>query len=76
MDEELYRHQHVEEKRLYDIEREISEINTAITLLQQDVKDLVAAWKAASWLVAAVKWVGGIAISVTAIIAMLKGGYK
>ena len=73
MDDELYRHQLVEEKRLNEIEFEMKEIKTAITQLQIDVADLVSAWKAASWLVAAVKWVGGIAISITAIIVMLKG---
>lgn len=51
----------------------LTEIEIKLDKLTADVEDLVAAWKAASWLVSAVKWVGGIAVAVTAIVTLLKG---
>jgi len=74
-EEQLYQHQLAEEKRLLEIEQNIKSLEDKIDTLQKDVSDLVSAWKAASWLVSLVKWVGGIAVAATAIITLLKG-YK
>jgi len=72
-DEALYNHQIAEEKRLLEIETNIKSLETKIDTLSKDVSDLVSAWKAASWLVSLVKWVGGIAVAVTAIATLAKG---
>ena len=72
-DEELMHHQLEEEKRLLEIEQKLKSLEDKIDSLTTDVQDLVSAWKAASWLVSAVKWVGGIAVAVTAIVTLLKG---
>ena len=73
VNDDILKHQLSEERRLTEIESEIKEVRAALTQLQSDVADLVSAWKAASWLVATTKWIGGIAISITAIAALLKG---
>jgi hypothetical protein len=72
-DAELMHHQLEEEKRLLEIEQKLKSLGDKIDSLTTDVQDLVSAWKAASWLVSAVKWVGGIAVAVTAIVTLLKG---
>lgn len=72
-DKELQEHQLKEEKRLLEIEQNIKSLEEKIDTLSKDVTDLVSAWKAASWLVSLVKWVGGIAVAVTAIATLLKG---
>ena len=72
-DKELQEHQLKEEKRLLEIEQNIKSLEEKIDTLSKDVTDLVSAWKAASWLVSLVKWVGGIALAVTAIATLLKG---
>lgn len=69
----LTEHQVAEEKRLLEIENSIKELESKIDTLTTDVSELVAAWKAASWLVSLIKWVGGIAVAVTAIVTLLKG---
>lgn len=73
--DQLTEHLISEEKRLLNMDNAIKEMRTEITRLSNDVSDLVSAWKAANWIVSLVKWLGGIAISVTAFMAMLKG-YK
>lgn len=72
-DGEMLQHQLKEEIRLLEIEQNIKSLEDKIDTLQKDVSDLVTAWKAASWLVSVVKWVGGIAVAATAIITLLKG---
>jgi uncharacterized protein Yka (UPF0111/DUF47 family) len=72
-DAALIQHQLKEEKRLLEIEQNIKSLEEKIDTLSKDVSDLVSAWKAASWLVSLVKWVGGIAVAVTAIVTLLKG---
>lgn len=72
-DKESQEHQLKEEKRLLEIEQNIKSLEEKIDTLSKDVTDLVSAWKAASWLVSLVKWVGGIAVAITAIITLLKG---
>ena len=62
-----------EEKRLLEIEQNIKELEKKIDQLSVDVSDLVSAWKAASWIVSVVKWLGGLAIAGTAIITFMKG---
>lgn len=54
------------DQRLVDMERKIDK-------LTNDVEDLVNAWRAASWLVGAVKWLGSVAAAITAIYLLIKG---
>lgn len=54
-------------------DQRLTEIEIKLDKLANDVADLVAAWKAAGWLVGAVKWLGGLAIAGTAIITFMKG---
>ena len=72
-DTQLIEHQIYEEKRLLEIEQNIKTLESKIDTLTVDVSELVSAWKAASWLVSLVKWVGGIATAVTAIIILVRG---
>jgi hypothetical protein len=72
-DVELMHHQLEEEKRLLEIEQKLKSLESKIDILTTDVQDLVSAWKAAGWLVSAVKWVGGIAVAITAIYTLIKG---
>lgn len=72
-DPQLLEHQIYEERRLLEIEQNIKTLETKIDTLSKDVTELVSAWKAASWLVSAVKWIGGIAVAMVAIITLLKG---
>lgn len=62
-----------EEKRLLEIENNIKDLEKKIDQLSVDVSDLVSAWKAAGWLVSAVKYVAGAAIAIGAIVTYLKG---
>jgi len=62
-----------EEKRLLHMDNAIKEMRTEINRLSNDVSDLVSAWKAANWIVSLVKWLGGIAMAVTAFLALVKG---
>ena len=73
MDKELIEHQLQEEKRLLEIETNIKSLETKIDLLATDVADLVSAWKAASWLVSLVKWLGGLSVAYVAIVTLVKG---
>lgn len=52
--------------RLVELERKIDK-------LTDDVEDLVNAWRAASWLVGVVKWLGSVAAAITAIYLLIKG---
>ena len=54
-------------------DQRLTEIETKLDKLALDVEDLVAAWKAAAWLVSVVKWLGGLVIAGTAIITFMKG---
>jgi len=72
-DRELAEHQLKEEKRLLEIEQKLKSLEEKIDHLTVDVQDLVTAWKAAGWLVSAVKWIGGIAAAATAIIVLVRG---
>jgi hypothetical protein len=60
-----------EQEQLNDMR--LKEIENKLEKLSGDVEDLVSAWKAASWLVSVVKWVGSIAVALTAIISLSKG---
>lgn len=55
----------VDDERLSQIEQKLDKLAT-------DVEDLVAAWKAANVIVGFIKWAGGIATALTALIALLK----
>lgn len=55
----------------HDDER-LTEIEAKLDKLASDVEELVAAWKAANVIVGFIKWAGGIATGLTALIALLK----
>lgn len=57
--------------RRHDDER-LTEIEAKLDKLASDVGELVAAWKAANVIVGFIKWAGGIATALTALIALLK----
>lgn len=69
----LNEHMLEEEKRLLEIENNIKDLEKKIDQLSVDVSDLVSAWKAAGWIVSAVKYLAGAAIAVGAIVTYLKG---
>ena len=73
MDDELHRHQLEEERRLSDIEEQLAKVVENQEKLQKDVKDLVIAWQAASWIVSIVKGIGAIAVAIGAAYALLTG---
>lgn len=72
-DLELQEHRIAEERRLVEIEHNIKSLEEKIDTLTKNVDDLVSAWKAASWLVSMIKWIGGIAVALTAITTYVKG---
>lgn len=55
----------------HDDER-LTEIEAKLDKLASDVEELVAAWKAANVIVGFIKWAGGIATGLTALIALFK----
>lgn len=69
----LNEHMLEEEKRLLEIENNIKDLERKIDQLSVDISDLVSAWKAAGWIVSAVKYLAGAAIAVGAIVTYLKG---
>lgn len=71
-DKQTTDHQLQEELRLLEIENNIKKLEEKIDVLSTSVSDLVSAWKAASWLVSAVKWIGGIAVALTAIVTLIR----
>lgn len=73
IDKNPMQHQIEEEKRLLEIEAKLKSLDEKMDIVSADVADLVTAWKAASWLVNVIKWIGGIAVAVTAIISFFKG---
>ena len=66
-------HEYEQERRLITIEQDLKAMNEKMSTLQTDVASLVAAWKAANWLVSTIKWLGGLAIAITALLALFKG---
>jgi len=50
----------------------LTEIEAKLDKLAVDVEELVAAWKAANVIVSFIKWAGGVATALTALIALLK----
>ena len=50
----------------------LTEIEAKLDKLAVDVEELVAAWKAANVIVGFIKWAGGVATALTALIALLK----
>ncbi len=73
MDKELQDFRIEEERRLSDIDHELREVVKKLAVLQDEVSELVAAWKAASIVVGFVKLLGSVAIAATAIYAWFKG---
>lgn len=72
-DVDLLEYQLKEEKRLLEIEQKLKSLEEKIDHLTTDVQSLVSAWKAASWLVSAVKWIGALAVAITVITTFVKG---
>lgn len=64
-------YQMTDQNRRHDDER-LTEIEAKLDKLAADVEELVAAWKAANVIVGFIKWAGGIATALTAVIALLK----
>lgn len=62
----------IHDARLVEIEHKLDEIANRQDKLSADISDLLAAWSAATWLVSAIKWIGGLATAITAIIILLK----
>ena len=60
-----------EERRVLQ-DAKLAEIECKLDKLSKDVEDLVNAWKAASWLVSMVKWVGGLSTAITATYLLIK----
>ena len=54
-----------DDERLTEMERKIDK-------LAADIEELVAAWKAANVIVGFIKWAGGIATALTAVVTLLK----
>ena len=55
----------VDDERLTKIENKLDKLAT-------DVEDLVAAWKAANFVVGFIKWAGGLSTAVIAIYTLIK----
>ena len=60
-----------DQNRRHDDER-LTEIEAKLDKLAADVEELITAWKAANVIVGFIKWAGGIATALTAVIALLK----
>lgn len=56
-----------------DYEHRLATLEQKIDRLASDVEDLVTAWKAAAWLVGAVKWLGAISAALTSVYIATKG---
>lgn len=50
----------------------LTQIENKLDKLTSDVEDLVSAWKAANIVVGFIKWAGGVATALTALIALIK----
>ena len=66
------------ERRQNDIEvallrRDVETLSDKVDLLSNQVSDLVRAWETATYIVAVVKWMAGMASAITIIWAALKG---
>jgi len=61
----------IEQNRRSDDER-LSLIEHKLDKLSNDVEDLVAAWKAANFVVGFIKWVGGLSTALVAIYTLIK----
>jgi len=66
------------ERRQNDIEtallrRDVEALTEKVDLLSRQVSDLVRAWETATYIVAVVKWMAGMASAITIIWAALKG---
>ena len=72
-EKDLHEHQRYEERRLLEIEQNIKTLEEKIDILTVNVEGLVSAWKAAGWLVSAVKWVSGAAVAAAALYTLIKG---
>jgi len=68
---ELKEFKMINQDRRHDDER-LTEIETKLDKLAKDVEELVAAWQAANVIVGFIKWAGGVATALTAVIALIK----
>lgn len=60
----------LQDRREYD--SRLLKIEEKLDSLTSDVKDLVTAWRAASFIVASIKWLGGLSAAITAIYILMK----
>jgi len=60
-----------EHNRRADDER-LTLIEQKLDKLSGDVEDLVAAWRAANWIVSFIKWAGGVSTAIVAIYTLIK----
>jgi len=60
-----------EHNRQVDDER-LTLIEQKLDKLSGDVEDLVAAWRAANWIVSFIKWAGGVSTAIVAIYTLIK----
>lgn len=63
-----------QDSNLKTTEQRLTELETKIDKMCQDVEDLVTAWKASVFLLNIIKWISGIATGVVALLALVKGG--
>jgi len=61
----------LEHTRQVDDER-LTKIENKLDKLSNDVEDLVAAWKAANFVVGFIKWAGGLSTAIVAIYTLIK----
>ena len=73
-DAQLTEHRIEEEKRLSEIEGSIQKLSEDIQELKVSVKEMVAAWQAASLVLSFIKGIAGLAVTVGTFVAFIKGG--
>ena len=61
-------------RELHELRAEVAASRTEVAELRQDIQDLLAAWRAATGIVRAVKWAGKIATALTALYALYRIG--
>lgn len=53
---------------------DLARVESKVDALSEQITDLIEAWRTAKGIVAFVKWVGGLAFAVSAVIAVIKFG--
>ena len=73
-DKELTEHRIEEEKRLASIESTIANVQKDLKELNESVKEMLAAWQAASLVLSFIKGLAALAASIGGVILLIKGG--